>query len=59
MTISTIDGVRMSPVPRSTEASVLTIQMPIEPAKSTCEKVAASFNTAAAAAEKAEKAAAE
>ena len=35
--ISVADGSRMSPVPRSTEASVLTSQIAIAPENSTCE----------------------
>ena len=35
--ISVIEGTRMSPVPRTTEASVLTSQIAIAPENSTCE----------------------
>ena len=49
--ISATDGMRMSPVPRTTEASVLTSQIEIAPENSTCEYSHGLFEHAAAAAQ--------
>ena len=43
--ISVADGSRMSPVPRSTEASVLTSQIETAPENSTCEYCSACSST--------------
>ena len=51
MPISVTDGIRMSPVPRTTEASVLTSQIEIAPENSTCEYCMRLFEHAAAPAE--------
>ena len=43
--ISVTDGMRMSPVPRTTEASVFTSQIAIAPENSTCEYCIACSST--------------
>ena len=43
--INVTDGIRMSPVPRTTEASVLTSQIAIAPENSTCEYCMACSST--------------